>query len=680
LISVKQSDLCSKFNLNEKEITNIKNEQDASKRSVILRNIVVFKNILAKQERGILLLTFFSPEYSAIRHVEPKKILIELQKILDSGPISLDYLFSAFEMLLKEYQENPYESFSILSKKLLEIITSEPDKQTLKTWLEKLIQDLQGTPEMDTFCREILQKAILAQNQMEKDPSIASPEQKTALSQRQKAYLKRFGSDQEIYSYLQLDYWQSGGNKLEACKKLIENFRSNDRKLDLSGLNLTSLPDNLDFPWVQELDLSKNKLQTLAPISTFKYLSTLDLSYNKMSKVDGIPNFIPLKNLEKLQSVKLLAMGGSSKLLINRIKKDLISCDHIEWTDPLTLVDRTISKMPRELLGDFLRRRNRELDPLSGFSTMMISSTLPSIKEEQDPAPSENDLSHALELLNISDLDISSLTSQDSNILPWICRLAGQNKHTGLIFSQDPVLLPVLSSKLREIFECAQNNPDFFENILTPLVSDSIILCGDRTLYNLNEIIRRMELFKTKDLPLEEALQVFRKYFPVELVKKIARQAIAEQIATSSDEEKELIKKEALEIELDFLRHFQKEKNIPLAFSEGHYVGGYSETRENTLHALDTSLASQEKWIHYLASDPEWRNYFFLHSPSVKEKIKVLEEARDLRSGEIEEAADTLPDAEYERKYLELEQAFEASSEELLAQETEKVLLENSVI
>ena len=433
-----------------------------------------------------------------------------------------------FETLLKEYQETPYEKFFLFSQKILEKIISDPDKQTSKDWIEKLILDLQSNPETEPLHLHILNLIISTRENLDK-LSLNPPQERTETrTQVHSTYLKRIARDEEIYSYLDLDNWQSADNKKEACRRIIDCFRKKNHKLDLSGLNLTTLPELPDFFWVKELDLSKNEIQTLEPLSAFKYLETLDLSYNKMSKIDGIPNFLPLKKLERLQSLKLLYMGGSSNLLMNRIKKDLANCDHIEWTDRFTLAPCSFSRRPGELLIDFLPRRNRALDPLSIFSALTISSSIPSIAETTDPSPSENALSHALEVLQITDLDISSLTSQDSNILPWICRLAGQDKHRGLIFAQDEELRPVLSNKVREILECARDNPDFFKNILTPLVSDSIILCGDRTLYNLNEIIRRMELFKTKDLSLEECLEIFRKYFPVALVKKIARQSIEE--------------------------------------------------------------------------------------------------------------------------------------------------------
>lgn len=193
-----------------------------------------------------------------------------------------------------------------------------------------------------------------------------------------------------------------------------------------------------------------------------------------------------------------------------------------------------------------------------------------------------------------------------------------------------------------------------------------------------------MELFKTKDLSLEECLEIFRKYFPVALVKKIARQSIEEQTARLSQEEKELIKKEALEIELDFLKYFQKEKNIPLAFSQGHYVGGYRETREGFLetasNTIESALESPQAFIQYLASDPEWRSYFSFYSSSVKEKLKSLEEDKSLKGLAIYAKADSLTDEETRKKYAEVEQNFESSSTELLAHETEKVLLEYSLI
>src|SRR5262245_32249699 len=77
----------------------------------------------------------------------------------------------------------------------------------------------------------------------------------------------------------------------EAVKRLLHAWKDNATKLDLSNLDLTSVPPGIEcLQSLNELNLSGNQLATLsADVCKLKYLVSLDLSVNPiMSLPSGV--------------------------------------------------------------------------------------------------------------------------------------------------------------------------------------------------------------------------------------------------------------------------------------------------------------------------------------------------------------------------------------------------------
>ncbi len=682
MVSIDSSDLLNKLKLKVEEIELIRSEIDLSKRSLMLKNIVIFKNIIEKNVRGNLFSSLFSlSSYSSLRQTNPEGFFEEFQNILDSGPISFSNLTKAFEVLLEEYQLIPSENFFLLSEKLMEKIFIEEDKDVLNAWLDETVGILNviGRERGDVAAlTPIIDKIQVNRNALKVSSSSVG-----MASAMNRTYLRWLTTDQDVFTYLGLADWQTDGDKVEACKRLVECFKKQSTRLDLSNLHLTSLPDNLkNFISVKDLNLSSNEIQNITSLSQLKYLTTLDLSYNKMGGEDGISDFLPLKNLENLKSVKLLYMGGDLRRLIDHLRTELIHCEHIEWIDSWGR-NCIFSRREGELLGPFLRRRDRVFSSLpevrSANMSLAASGFEPSLLPDnpKDSALLES-LPLALERLGIAELDIDTLVSKDPNIVSWLNRLAIQEGYKGLPVWKDLSLRPVLSGKVSEILRFAIEDEVFFKDVLTPLVSNSVIHCGDRTLYYFNEIVRRMELFKAKDLPLKEALPVFRKYFPVALIKAISKQSVEERALELNAEERESLKKEELEVELGFLIRFKDDFQVPLAFSKGYYTNTWAETRSSFLYnatlRMRASLKSSQEWIQYLASDPEWRRYLLQHSSSLESELQAHEQTINLSIDELEDQKSQITDFEYSKRYFELMQKNQVQTRGVLAKATEKFL------
>jgi hypothetical protein len=674
-VSVDIQELVNKLLLSNEDLYTIRNERNLASRTNILSSIV------QKKLRGRSLQELCSPLNCNLREQDLIKFLDDMQNIFNLGPLFLEDLTKSFESLWKEYCVSPYDTFFPIAHKLLEKISKEENKTNLKKSLEKISISLHSpsllsegrtnSPELTTLKHTALAALNAANSTYRERPTLpstsiaSSPLTTTPLvtGTVQKNFLSWFASDDEIISYLGLDEWSSDGNKAEALRKIIECFREKNHTLDLSRLNLTSLPNNLKFEFVKHINLSQNKITDISMLSQFIRIETLDLSYNNFSERDGIQNFLPLKRLENLRSIKLLHMSGDRKLLKEKIKTELEHCETIEWVDERNS-HLTFSRRPGELLGNFLNRRNAE------FS----STSAPANRRTLRVVPHSNPLSLLQEHINegpLKSLNISSLTSKDANIIPWLTRIVGQDAYTSLNLWENVALRPDLSKKVLEVLHEANRNPKFFKDILTPLISESLLDCGDRTLYFLNEIIRRMELIKTEDLPTQEALLVFKKYFSVSIIKEIARDSIQQRAEGLPINQRELLEGEELEVVLDLLIRFK----APLAFSKGRFTDLEKETREKFLNdssiKLTSTLKSEDEWINYLASDPDWKERLLNQTPSLKSKLKTLKEStRDPQVESLEMDKDNISSAEYLRVYAEIRKSYEALELSIFREET----------
>src|SRR3990167_1118356 len=82
-----------------------------------------------------------------------------------------------------------------------------------------------------------------------------------------------------------LDRWSSTGNIEEAKRRIIGCFRGRNTDLDLSGLELDSLPDLSQLTFLQSLNCSSNQLRSL-DVSQCPALQTLNCVSNQLGSLD----------------------------------------------------------------------------------------------------------------------------------------------------------------------------------------------------------------------------------------------------------------------------------------------------------------------------------------------------------------------------------------------------------
>ena len=108
-------------------------------------------------------------------------------------------------------------------------------------------------------------------------------------------------------------------------KNLSDYYKSKNKTLDLSNLNLKKIPHNIPSD-VAFLFLGNNKISRLENIKNLKNLKVLDISYNKLNDLDNIPDSYEiscrdnyLTNIDDLKKCKRLSKLDCSHNKIDNI-------------------------------------------------------------------------------------------------------------------------------------------------------------------------------------------------------------------------------------------------------------------------------------------------------------------------------------------------------------------------
>ena len=125
----------------------------------------------------------------------------------------------------------------------------------------------------------------------------------TANNEILKVFKEKFPNREALAAhYLGLDTWETDGNKTEAVDRIVKCYLSNDDSLDLSELQLTSLPDSFGnhFLQLEKLCLSGNNLIALP--DWFGNLSKLKYLLLGANNLRALPD--SFGNLERLEDLR----------------------------------------------------------------------------------------------------------------------------------------------------------------------------------------------------------------------------------------------------------------------------------------------------------------------------------------------------------------------------------------
>ncbi|WP_148270849.1 COR domain-containing protein [Haliscomenobacter hydrossis] len=241
------------------------------------------------------------------------------------------------------------------------------------------------------------------------------------------------------------------GNTAEALRRIHENKLTQSKILDLSGLGLTELPDELwDCVWVQELSLGHayywndeeqvwkwvygrtgiiaNDLSSFPPaVSNLRHLTHLFLDGTRLGDLYPLSNLIYLKhiNLSRTRLPNLVTLGHLSNLSFLDLSytqvTDLSDLSTLSNLNSLNLSDTQVSDLDAlSALSNlsFLDLSFTQVSDLSGLSTLSNLSSL-NLRDTYS-----SDLRSLRPLINLSDLKLSSTEVSDLSVLAHLHNLS----------------------------------------------------------------------------------------------------------------------------------------------------------------------------------------------------------------------------------------------------------------
>ncbi len=497
-------------------------------------------------------------------------------------------------------------------------------------------------------------------------------------SKRVRIMPSREDSDEEIIAYLKLDTWRCEKNREQIIAALISCFKEQKVHLTFPDLGTSHLPNCLEkMTWVRFLEVQSSKhldnFSVLAKLSNLTslrlvgetkdpsllrnmpFLKELSISCNpalkNLSFLKNYKNLIALnlhynprlKDLSgiKSPSLKILSLSGKCR--------DLSFLEALPLLESLSLSSNPALKNLASLkyvpaLMELSLKNNKNLVTLSGIEPLI---RLIKIDLSYTPIRNRsllNDLpklkyhisdTHPLGMLiEKSTLGLLRMNTEDEslqrvnlrpfidshrNIASWLKRLTNGDLYVPMPAWCLLETRTALSRHVLEILTFAQQDPVFTKDILLPLVNDSMTSCIDRTIYYLNEIIRQLELYRTKDLPVEQALLAFEKYYRLALVKELARESA----------ERRNILHEEIEVQLDFFQRLDvKLPFLDTTYTNLPWIKAPDQEIEDAETELSQKLEDPLEWIRSLCLDPFWQQRLFIANPALKVEFDRIEESK----------------------------------------------------
>jgi hypothetical protein len=421
----------------------------------------------------------------------------------------------------------------------------------------------------------------------------------------------------------------------------VGNFSVLTKLHNLKSLSLAGETQDPSFlremPFVEELSISCNPvLKNLSFLKNSSNLIELSLDHNQN-----------LKNLSAIKSLAKSSLKNLESLSLSGKFRDLSFLEALPFLKKLSVSSNPSLKNLSFLnhvsnLIELSLKNNKNLTTLSGIEPLIrlikidLSDTpiqktsllddLPKLKYQtfykHSPGLPAKKSTLGLLRANIEDealqrINLRPFINYDKTIISWLKRLTNGERDTPMPAWNLPQTREALSRHVLEILRSAQQDPVFTKEILLPLINDSMTSCSDRTLYCLNEIIRQLELYTTKDLPVSKAIPVFAKYYRLFLVKELAR----------ASAERRNVLHEEIEVQLDF---FQK-LAIELPFLQTQYSHLYRASSQEIQEAASTlsqKLDHLLEWVRYLCLDPFWQKRLFAENPALKVEFERIEESK----------------------------------------------------
>jgi hypothetical protein len=455
-------------------------------------------------------------------------------------------------------------------------------------------------------------------------------------------------SIEEIEKELELDSWDAGQSSVVAKKRIVDSYLKKASLLNLSDLNLETLPGCLSrLSHLTELNIQKNKLLSipdmpeikilrcsqnrLTHIQTFQNLQILDCSQNELTLIEDqpkletlsaqknalmeIPNFKNLKILDAssnfltslpiLKKLKILSVHNNkltSLPLLENLKKlncsfnEILSLPHFPMLEIADVSYNKLKTIPHFQNLTYLKCFHNELSEKPLLPQKISLFFLPQKVTTFSKFRNKIDLllqNHKNKSFRDINYDFFKSIEESPFIPNFFLFLEKLEEQT---FFRGKSGKKLLTEAILEIINAIANHPEYYD-IASTEIEESVSTCSDKTLFTLNQLTVSSKLLSVSEQ--NEKIKILKGAYVLEILRNIALKILNHR------EEKEMLEKERaltkiekdhvyaeeIEVYLALQVHFKDEYHLPIFSSSMLYRFAADLSKEEINFAEETLLS-----------------------------------------------------------------------------------------
>ncbi len=414
-------------------------------------------------------------------------------------------------------------------------------------------------------------------------------------------------SRSDLEDILHLREWNGGAQTEIAKSRIISCYLNQSTTLDLSNLDLSSLPDSLNTLTIRCLNCSKNQLRTLSPLPAS--LKILICSHNQLNSLPPLPSSLTNIDCEDNLITALPDLPNSLNILI--CINNLITA---------------LPYIPATTIATFSLREDAPFKALLQNLKQLAGTDLPPYLQSVDLTAFDEAFTEAF--------------------LNWYDLLTHQKDFEGEVGKKN------LALTLLGTLSLSASDPDYLD-VVKAALSEALDTCTDRSLYYLNFLtVARKLKESTSEV---QKIGVLKGAFAFSQLEKAAKAIIESRLNTKAfslgrpltDYEIEEIKHEEIELYLALQIKLKDHFGFPIETSSMRFDGLDRLSAEEIGFAktfIISQLENEEAFLDFSGSEESWKESMKkIHSAEFAELEKPFREELE-RLLELQEELEKPPE------------------------------------
>ncbi|MES2198887.1 MAG: NEL-type E3 ubiquitin ligase domain-containing protein [Chlamydiota bacterium] len=419
-------------------------------------------------------------------------------------------------------------------------------------------------------------------------------------------------STEYISQVLGLNTWETTGNKEEAITRILDCFKSSSESLDLSNLELSSLPSELflHLPQLTGINLDKNHLTSIT-LPEMPNLASLSLVANSLTSIT-LPDMPALKRLDlSRNSLTSLSLPDMPNLMILMLSNNRLA----SITFPTSMPNLKVLLLSNNQLTERPNHDNYLRLELTDFVGNLFENT---VDQSNNPLkPFVNKLLKDSPFKNFDDAPLREHPVLFNQIHTWLDKLkTASDFREGNSRSQAS-----FSERIISILDLVSKEPAFKE-IFQVALSEALTSCVDRSALFLNSIELNKMIFSKEDQSLPKIASFLKGAFALDKINKISTEFVARHRVPCNPNRRydpsSIISigginyvdtVDPIEVYLGFQIRLKEEFNLPIVTKGMNYSASSRITEEDEAQAreeLRASLANTIEVAHFISSVDVW--------------------------------------------------------------------------